>query len=156
MQEFAGKDVVGGVTSVWSSTERKAVEAAEILAAARGLEVRVERDLGENDRTATGFLPPAEFEQVADRFFADPESSVRGWERAVDAQARIRHAVDRIVTSHKQGDLAIVSHGAVGTLLLCAYLGHPVDRKEDQPFQGHYWIASLPTKTVLHGWKPIA
>ena len=45
--------------------------------------------LGENDRSSTGYLPKAEFEAVADAFFARPEESVRGWERAVDAQRRI-------------------------------------------------------------------
>jgi hypothetical protein len=32
----------------------------------------------ENDRSATGFLPPPEFEAVADAFFVRPLESVRG------------------------------------------------------------------------------
>lgn len=36
----------------------------------------------ENDRSSTGFLPPEEFEVVADAFFAQPGVSVRGWETA--------------------------------------------------------------------------
>jgi hypothetical protein len=43
----------------------------------------------ENDRSATGFLPPDEFETVANRLFAEPLVSIRGWERAIDAQLRI-------------------------------------------------------------------
>ena len=42
--------------------------------------------LHENDRSATGYLPPNQFEAMADRFFAEPQASVLGWERAVDAQ----------------------------------------------------------------------
>ena len=61
-----------------SSAERKACQTAEILAAAHGLPRTVDAALGENDRTATGFLPPEEFEAVADQFFARPSSSVRG------------------------------------------------------------------------------
>ena len=45
--------------------------------------------IGENDRSATGFLPREEFWATADLFFAHPTESIRGWERAIDAQARI-------------------------------------------------------------------
>ncbi|RAZ81817.1 hypothetical protein DPM33_35565 [Mesorhizobium hawassense] len=127
-----------------------------ILAARFGIGVEVDQDLGENNRSATGFLPPAEFDKVADAFFADPEKGVRGWERAIDAQQRIRRALDRILAHHGSGDIAVVAHGAVGTLLLCSYLQQPISRKADQPFQGHYWTAALPSLMVQHSWKPIA
>lgn len=157
MRRFADGPVPAGVTAVWASAEAKAIEAAGILAARLGLGISVDPDLGENDRSATGFLPPDAFEAVADQFFAQPHESVRGWERAADAQARVRKAVDRIVAGHAgQGDLAIVAHGAVGTLLWCSYRGQPTTRGADQPFQGHYWTASLPDRTVQHGWIPIA
>jgi hypothetical protein len=79
--------------------------------------------LHENDRSATGFIPPPEFERMADAFFAHPEESVRGWERAVDAQTRIAAAVDELLDRSPQGTVAFVAHGGVGTLLLCRYLG---------------------------------
>ena len=156
MRHFAESPVVANVSSVWASTEAKAIEAAGMLAARFGIGVRVASDLGENDRSATGFLPPAEFEKVADAFFANPEESVHGWERAIDAQQRIRHAVDGILAQRGSGDIAIVAHGAVGTLLLCSYRQRPISRKSDQPFQGHYWIATLPSLTVRQSWRPIA
>ena len=156
MRSFASSPVMSSVRAVWASRETKAIEAAGILAGALGLGVRVQAALGENDRSATGFLPPAEFEQVADRFFAEPHVSVRGWERAVDAQARIRKAVHGIVAEHRDGDLAIVAHGAVGTLLYCALSGDPISRSFDQPFQGHFWAAALPDLALNHGWRPIA
>lgn len=153
MREFTGSDVAQRIQTIWCSHERKAIEAAGILG---GIAVSQDIHLGENDRGATGFLPPAEFERMADAFFANPEQDVRGWERAIDAQSRIRSAVDRIIDSHSKGDLAIVSHGAVGTLLRSAYLGRPINRDDDQPFQGHFWVASLPERKVLHGWRSIA
>ena len=156
MRQFAGSEVVATVTSVWASSETKAIEAAGLLAAGLGLGVRVARDLGENDRRSTGFLPPGEFERVANAFFAQPETSVQGWERAVDAQQRIRRAVNRILAEHGDGDLAIVAHGAVGTLLLCSYLRVPISRAADQPSQGHFWMADLPDLTVQQGWRSIA
>ncbi len=155
MRVFAASPVVAEVGAVWSSTETKAIEAAGILAGALGLGVRVSARLGENDRSATGYLPPAEFEALADRFFAEPETSVRGWERAVDAQARVQVAVAEIVAGHGEGDLAIVAHGAVGTLLLCALSGVPISRSRDQPFQGHFWRAALPELRPEGGWQAI-
>jgi broad specificity phosphatase PhoE len=132
------------------------LEAAEILARQLRLPVQVAQALGENNRYATGFLPPAEFEEVANAFFAHPEESVRGWERAVDAQARIKMAVSDITRHAPVGDIAIVSHGAVGTLLFCALTGQPVSRHFDQPFQGHYWRAQFPALKPETGWQPIA
>lgn len=156
MRAFSVSPLPSNVRSIWSSRETKAIEAAGILAGALGLGIGVARDLGENDRSATSFLPPAEFESVADAFFAFPHESVRGWERAVDAQSRAGQAVARIAHGHGEGDLAIVAHGAVGTLLFCALSGQPIDRSFDQPFQGHFWTAALPSLKVITGWVPIS
>ncbi len=156
MRAFSRSSIPSNVRAIWSSTETKAIEAAGILGGALGLGIRVSKELGENDRSATGFLPPAEFEDVADAFFATPTTSVRGWERAVDAQTRVREAVTRIVAEHADGDLAIVAHGAVGTLLFCALSGNAIARSFDQPSQGHYWTATLSDLMPKHGWSPIA
>lgn len=160
MAAFAASATVADVRHIVASGETKAQEAAAILAASLGLAVRTEPDLGENDRSATGFLPPETFEKAADAFFASPGESFRGWERAVDAQARIVAAVRRICDARRHtdhaGDLAIVSHGAVGTLLWCALGGLPISRRHDQPSQGHYWRADLPGLEPRHGWRPIA
>lgn len=152
---FARSPLLSGVAQVWTSAERKARETAERLAAPRGVPVTVEARLGENDRSATGFLPPEVFEAAADAFFAQPEQSHRGWERALDAQARITDAVRQIASRHTGGDLLIVSHGAVGTLLFCALSGCPIDRSHDQPFQGHWWSAALSDLRPDQGWQPI-
>lgn len=157
MREFI--DAAGGsmdIRAVWASSETKAIEAAGLLAGHFGSSVRVDPDLGENDRSATGFLPPDEFERVADQFFAEPLANVHGWERAVDAQDRVVSAIDRILGAHGEGDVAIISHGGVGALLLCRYLNVPISRELDQPFQGHYWAFEIASRRVLHRWRPIA
>jgi broad specificity phosphatase PhoE len=133
------------------SAERKARETAELLAAARALPCVVDDELGENDRSATGFLPPAEFEAVADAFFAAPQESVRGWEPAAVAQRRVRHAVRRHVAADPHG-VAFVAHGAVGTLLYCDLAGVAVDRRHDQPGQGSYFAFDAVRWTPLHAW----
>ena len=75
--------------AVWASTECKAIEAAGLMAGRHGLPVRVHPGLDENDRGTTGYLPPDRFQAAADAFFAQPAVSFQGWERAVDAQARV-------------------------------------------------------------------
>jgi hypothetical protein len=63
-----------------------------------------------------------------------PGKSVRGWERAIDAQRRIAEAVNQaIALVAADTDIAIISHGAVGALLLCHRKGVPIPRREDQP-----------------------
>ncbi|MCV9910398.1 phosphoglycerate mutase family protein [Brucella sp. HL-2] len=157
MRIFAASAGMHAVKSVWASDETKAIEAAGILAGAHGLPINVLHDLHENDRSATGFLPPAEFEQVANQFFERPNESVRGWERAADAQNRVRSAFEAIVAATEvTEDIAIVGHGGVGTLLLCHLIGIPINRDYDQPFQGHFWTYALETKILLHQWRPIA
>ncbi|MDP3415270.1 histidine phosphatase family protein [Falsiroseomonas sp.] len=127
---------VAGIGAMFSSTERKACDMAAILAGHLGLGFTQVAALGENDRSATGYLPPAEFEATADAFFARPEESVRGWERAVDAQARIVAAVRSVLAQAPPGDVAIIAHGGVGALLLCHIKGVTISREEDQPGVG--------------------
>jgi broad specificity phosphatase PhoE len=124
---------VGGVRGIWCSAERKARDGAAILGQHLNLPVTELPGLGENDRSATGYLPKVEFEAVADRFFAHPTQSVRGWERAADAQARIVAAIHHVLGASAEGDIAVVSHGGVGTLLLCYLRGDAISRQHDQP-----------------------
>jgi broad specificity phosphatase PhoE len=149
---------VSGVRAVFSSAERKAVEAAQMVADHQSLSPIVIDGLGENDRSATGYLPWVEFEMVADNFFACPEESVRGWERAIDAQRRIAEAVNRAISlAAADADMAIISHGAVGALLLCHLKGVPISRREDQPTGGggNIYSFDLATRRLLTGWHRI-
>ena len=114
--------------------------------------------LNENDRSATGYLPKAVFEATADIFFAYPDRAVCGWEKAIDAQNRIMMAIETIVAATPAGhDAAIVSHGAVGTLLLCKLKQCGINRMEDQPANGggNYFRFDKDTRSLRHGWRPI-
>lgn len=158
MHALLGQPWVARLGSVWCSTERKAIEGAEIVAQAIGMSLRPVSALGENDRSATGYLPKAEFETTADAFFANPEVSIRGWETAADAQRRIVAAVARILTeAATDRDIALVSHGAVGALLLCRLKGCAITRGDDQPGEGggNYFCFSTDSWSLRHGWRPI-
>jgi len=146
------------LTSIYCSTEQKAIDGAEIMAHHLSLGYTQVQALGENDRSTTGFLPPSEFEAVADEFFAKPAQSVRGWEKAADAQARIVDAVCSIAaTDQSKGAIAIVAHGAVGTLLYCYLSGHEIARRWDQPPNsgGNYYAFELNPNRVFSWWKAI-
>ena len=52
---------LANTTQIVSSAERKAIETAEIIAGRLGLMIEIREAMHENDRSATGFLKPAEF-----------------------------------------------------------------------------------------------
>ncbi|WIJ25366.1 histidine phosphatase family protein [Devosia sp. RR2S18] len=136
-EAFARSGVVPPGAKVFASDERKAMELAVLIALAAGTEFASDHRMGENDRSATGFLPPPLFEATADRFFAQPEESADGWERAIDAQRRIVDAVGRALANVPSGTHAIFcGHGAVGTLLKCHLANRPISRREDQHHAG--------------------
>lgn len=140
---------------VISSDETKAIETATPLATALGLQPELRPKMHENDRSATGFLPPQEFEAVADSFFAHPDVSIRGWETAADAQRRIMAEVDACLSGPQDGDVLFVGHGGVGTLLFCALSGVKIDRRFDQgPCGGGCWFEfDLENGKPLQGWQ---
>ncbi|WP_152658896.1 histidine phosphatase family protein [Devosia chinhatensis] len=150
--------LVGAV--VFSSRETKALELAERIAGRSGTPVLTDHDMGENDRSATGFLPPALFEDHADRFFAAPDQSVNGWEKARAAQARIVASV-RMALASVPADARVVfcGHGAVGTLLKCHVAGLPISRAEDQSRKGglgggNGFLFDFTTPALLIDWTP--
>ncbi|MBZ9990554.1 phosphoglycerate mutase family protein [Mesorhizobium sp. BH1-1-5] len=150
-----GQPWIGSIRRVVSSAERKATATAEILAQHLGLVVEMRERMHENDRSATGFLPPPEFEAVADQFFAKPHESIRGWERAIDAKQRIMGEVDAVLAAG-ESDIAFVGHGGVGTLLLLHLSGREISRIADQPAGGgNYFAFDIEARRILHGWRPI-
>lgn len=150
---------IAAITAIYCSEERKAMGAASILDEATRVRPVPVHDLHENDRSATGYLPKAAFEAVANQFFAEPHVSVRGWERAVDAQSRIARCVLGLVAADTtRGDIAIVAHGGVGALLLCHLLRAPITRLLDQPGGGggNWFAFDAHTHAVIHGWRDIS
>ena len=91
---------------------------------------------------------------MANAFFAEPEKSIRGWERAIDAQARIVAAAERAIKQNKNGDILMVGHGGVGTLLNCHFVMMPISRSRDQAHGGGNFLAvELLTRHIIHSWK---
>lgn len=153
---FARSDLLANTSNLVSSAERKAIETAEIIAAAIDLRPKIAPATHENDRSATGYLKPEAFERAATAFFNHPDESFRGWETAREAQARIVRQMQVILTAPAKGDILMVGHGGVGTLLYCHLAGHAIDRRHDQPGGGGNLFAyDLAEARIRHGWRPI-
>ena len=160
-EAFVARGVVPAGTMVFSSRETKALELAELIAAAAGTPVLADHQMGENDRSSTGFLPPALFEAQADRFFAQPQQSADGWERAIDAQARIVATIRTACAAVPPGmPVIFCGHGAVGTLLKCRIGNRRISREEDQgrigvPGGGNGFLFDLAARQLLTDWTPM-
>jgi broad specificity phosphatase PhoE len=145
-----------GFRRIVASTETKARETAAILGDALGVGAETASDLHENDRSSTGYLPPAAFEGLAEAFFAEPATSIRGWETAVAAQRRIVKAIGDVLAARPGTATLFVGHGGVGTLLKCHCGGLPIARREDQATGGgnHFGFALRPP-ALAYGWQPM-
>jgi broad specificity phosphatase PhoE len=157
MARFAGDAILNGVRSIYSSGERKAIDGAEILSKRLAIPPVIEEALGENDRSSTGYIAPPEFWEVVDAFFSRPMDSIRGWERAIDAQTRIVEAVRRIGNVAPAGDIAIVAHGGVGSLLIAHLSGAETARDFAQPHGGGgcYFVIDRERFALRQGWRVI-
>lgn len=143
------------IDTIYSSEETKAVETAEIIAKFLNKEIQKVSNLGEIDRSSTGFLERGDFEKAVDYFFSNPDLSYKGWETAVNAQKCIVDTVMNIIQLDNldKKNILIVSHGGVGALLISHITKRKISRQEDQPSQGHYFCFDSISKKLIHRWK---
>jgi len=119
------------VTRIITSTERKARDGGDALGECLGITPEALPGFGENDRSATGYLPEHEFWPIVEAFFSRPDDSVRGWETARHAQDRIVEAVRAALRSSQKDELVLViGHGGVGSLLYASLAGLQIGAKE--------------------------
>jgi len=144
------------VEAIYSSSERKARDLAEIISATLSIAPRYLDGLSEIDRTSTGFLEAKDHEGTANAFFAHPQVSISGWERATDAQARIAAAIGSVIDETREARaVAVCGHGGVGTLYLCKLKGVAISPDEQQRGMGNYYAFETPSLRLIHGWRPI-
>ena len=104
-----------------SSTERKAIETAELLAADLRLRVHQDGRLCENDRTDLPILSTEEFESALAEFFSHPDQIIMGRDSANDALKRFGDGVEAAIRACTQGNVAVVTHGTVMSLFVAAH-----------------------------------
>lgn len=160
-ETFAARKLLKANSLIYSSAETKALDLAHILAPSCNAQIMVREEMGENDRSATGFLTPDVFESYADRLFAFPNESVEGWECAEDAQKRIVGATIKAHSEHAgETSLIFTGHGCVGTLLKCHIDSRPIARSEDQgriahAGGGNVFAFDLAANRLICDWTPI-
>lgn len=155
-QGFASATLVKGLKALVSSDEVKAQETAAIIGEALGIPVVTADGFGEIDRSVPGYVPADRFEELANLCFAKPEESAEGWERAVDAQARIVKAFEGVLATHDLTQpIGFVGHGGVGTLLKSHLSKRAISRAGDQPLGGgNAYMVRLTDRLLLGDWMP--
>lgn len=104
------------IQAIYASDQPKAVEPATIMGTRCEVPVTTLRGLAEVGRGIEAYLSAADYENALSRFFSFPETSVAGWERAVDALARFQSAIGEIMKERSTENIAVISHGMVLTL----------------------------------------
>jgi broad specificity phosphatase PhoE len=125
-----------------TSRELKAVQTGGILAASLGIPCQPADGLHEHVRQLERNFDQAGFERAVGEFFMHPDRLVFGEETANQAHARFVQAVHAILDTNQGKSLAIVTHGAVMSLLICR-----INRMAEYP----YWRSlGMPSISVLH------
>ena len=106
-----------GPLTFFSSHEPKARETAELTAARLGAFSTAGNNLHEHHRSGVEWMGDAAFQAALTLFFRRPQERVFGLETAEQAGSRFENAINMIVESAAPGNLAIVAHGTVITLL---------------------------------------
>lgn len=118
-ERLAGRLAAYDLAAIVTSEEPKAVETGQIVARILHLPCESAHGLHEHERGVVKEIGDQdEFRAQVARLFERPDELVMGYETADQAHARLAAAVARIVTQHASGNLAIVSHGTVMTLLI--------------------------------------
>lgn len=106
---------------VVTSDEPKAAETGADLARRLHRQVRTAPALHEHDRRQVAFLGNAAFEGAVERFFARPNELVFGRETAQQAGSRFAAGLDHLLVDHRDGNVAVVTHGTVISLFVAAH-----------------------------------
>ena len=104
---------------IWSSSEPKALETAEVVAGAFGVPVKIMDGLEEHHRGNVPLLPKEEFEGAVERFFCNPSQLVLGTEMADQARDRMAGSIDRVLEAG-HNDSIVVTHGTVIALYVAS------------------------------------
>lgn len=130
-----------GIDAVYASPLRRAVQTAQPLAAALGLDVRIADGVAEYDRDANSYVPVEELrasgdprweQMLAGDYFADAA------ETAVEFQARVVAQVEAIIAAHPSQRVVVACHAGV----INAWFGHVVGIDD--------FMVMLPAYTGIH------
>lgn len=140
------------IEAIHTSPEIKAVQVASLAAKKLGINIKVHECLSEVDRSSTGFVEFDQYMKLMENFYSHPKERVEGWESAEEATKRIVNCVSGIMETANSGTLAIIGHGATGTLLACHLLAMDPSYSEDPMGTGRYMVIDWDKKIILNKW----
>ena len=104
------------VKSLYSSSQPKAMEPARAIGQRYDIPVTSLPGLAEVRRGTEIYHSTGDYNAILDKFFSSPDFSVQGWERAGEAVARFKQAIQEIISKHPGQSVAVLSHGMILTL----------------------------------------
>lgn len=110
-------------------------------------------ELHELDRSSTGVLPKDIYDKAIEQMYEYPNESYKGWETANAATERIAKAVSQIMDKNEGKTVAIVGHGATGTLLACQIKKLDPSFVEDPHFNGCIMVYDWDNKKIISPWS---
>lgn len=121
-----------GLQAVYTSNLSRAVRSAEIIASEYGLQPVEIPDLRERH---FGIWEGMTFIEIKKKYQEEFESwannplkySPVGGESTVEVKDRVLPALERVLNSHKDENIAIVAHGGVNRLVICHLLDIPLE-----------------------------
>ncbi len=126
---------------LFSSSEPKAIETASILASSLEVPQELADGLQEHERSNVSWTSAERFRSQLAEFFARPNERVFGDETASQARDRFSSSVRTILEDQADGSVAIISHGTVITLFVCAW-------NDLDPYQ--FWLElEMPSLVIL-------
>jgi probable phosphomutase (TIGR03848 family) len=138
--------------AIYSSPLERAVETAEPIAKAHGLEVQLRERLGD---TRYGELTGKAIEDIMktdmwEEFRAYPSRTrFPGAETVYEVQVRVVAELEEILETHPEGNIAVVAHGDVIRVSVAYFIGLPLD------FLGRIWAAPASVTILRFGeWGP--
>lgn len=108
-----------GVSCIHSSVEPKAVQTAEAFGDVFGVPIVQVPGLQEHERPGVPLMPSDVFERTIETFFSRPSERVFGNESADQARRRFEQALVPLI-DNSSGDLVVVTHGTVLTLIVAS------------------------------------
>lgn len=116
------------IDAIYSSPLRRAVNTAQAIAAASGLQVRTMPELQEIDAGELDGLSEQDMSQASLAFWSewrkgDPSLHLPGGESLEDLERRVWWALERILERHPDDTVALVGHLFTNMVIICRALG---------------------------------
>jgi broad specificity phosphatase PhoE len=112
-----------GPDLIFSSSEPKAEETAQIIAQQLVNPLYIVPGLHEHERKTVRFTNEEQFKSSVKEFFEQPDAMVFGEETAAQSLNRFSSAVNQLLSQNRDQNLVVVSHGTVITLFVANNCG---------------------------------